>query len=147
MSIRQNRLRTFGCTNCEVGYLASQYQIPVGCKSCGSAKSSHDPVAIEKRIQNTVRVPSSLYVMNKSALTVQQNRSEASGWNQSSDRSASGVSVVRRRTKLQPGSLSAGGTGVDVKHNSYDRYLARKKGKVALKSSESKYNIVQGCSC
>ena len=35
----------------------------------------------------------------------------------------------RTRTRLRPGALSPGGTGVDIKHNSYHRYLARLKGK------------------
>ena len=33
-------------------------------------------------------------------------------------------------TKLRPGALKPGGYGVDVKHNSYARYLARKKSSV-----------------
>jgi hypothetical protein len=32
-------------------------------------------------------------------------------------------------TRLRPGALSPGGSGVDIKHNSYQRYLNRLKGK------------------
>ena len=68
-------------------------------------------------------------------------------WNQMSDRrmphhqpnpSASGSnpggnSVKRTITRLRPGALSPGGTGVDIKHNSYERYLNRIKGKAPLR--------------
>jgi hypothetical protein len=44
--------------------------------------------------------------------------------------SAYGASSTRRTiTRLRPGALSPGGSGVDIKHNSYDRYLNRLKGK------------------
>jgi len=64
-------------------------------------------------------------------------------WNQMSDRkephvqqvvsgSGSGYganSTKRTITRLRPGALSPGGSGVDIKHNSYERYLNRIKGK------------------
>jgi hypothetical protein len=40
-----------------------------------------------------------------------------------------GNSLKRTLTRLRPGALSPGGAGVDIKHNSYDRYLLRLKGK------------------
>jgi hypothetical protein len=41
-----------------------------------------------------------------------------------------GASSTRRTiTRLRPGALSPGGSGVDIKHNSYERYLNRLKGK------------------
>ena len=113
----------------------------------------------QKIIQNTVRVKSSLYTMNLGALNVYQrpniiyNLVDNSGstyavspgvnWNQMSDRkdphiqtvisgsgSTYGASSTRRTiTRLRPGALSPGGSGVDIKHNSYDRYLNRLKGK------------------
>ena len=113
----------------------------------------------QKIIQNTVRVKSSLYTMNLAALNVYQrpnstyNLVENGGssyivppgvnWNQMSDRrephiqvaqtgsgSTYGASSTRRTiTRLRPGALSPGGIGVDIKHNSYERYLNRLKGK------------------
>ena len=113
----------------------------------------------QKIIQNTVRVKSSLYTMNLGALNVYQrpkstyNVVDNSGstyvvspgvnWNQMSDRkephiqtvisgsgSTYGASSTRHTiTRLRPGALSPGGSGVDIKHNSYDRYLNRLKGK------------------
>jgi hypothetical protein len=113
----------------------------------------------QKIIQNTVRVKSSLYTMNLGALNVYQrpktmySLADNSGsayivppsvnWNQMSDRkephvqrvisgsgSTYGASSTKRTiTRLRPGALSPGGRGVDIKHNSYDRYLNRLKGK------------------
>jgi hypothetical protein len=117
----------------------------------------------QKIIQNTVRVKSSLYTMNLGALSVYQKPNKTysvadnSGatyivspgvnWNQMSDRkephvqvvvsgsgSAYGASSTRRTiTRLRPGALSPGGSGVDIKHNSYERYLNRIKGKAPLR--------------
>ena len=44
----------------------------------------------------------------------------------------------RTKTSLRPGALCPGGIGVDVKHNSYDRYLARKKKCLIIKDLERK---------
>jgi hypothetical protein len=92
----------------------------------------------QKQIQKTVRVNSSLYTMNLGALNVYQtpNPNYKVNWNQMSDRrvphvqqfrSGSNSSSIWRKTG--PGALSPGGVGVDVKHNSYERYLNRIKGK------------------
>jgi hypothetical protein len=68
-------------------------------------------------------------------------------WNQMSDRPkpanqltkvASGTSYHTSSTRhtitrLRPGAMSPGGVGVDIKHNSYDRYLNRLKGKTVLR--------------
>ena len=47
-------------------------------------------------------------------------------------------STKRTKTSLRPGALCPGGIGVDVKHNSYDRYLARKKKCLVVKDLERK---------
>ena len=101
-----------------------------------------------KLIHNTVRVPSSIYTMNLGALNVYQapNKIYGVNWNQMSDRrdphiqqansgggNPGGNSTKRSVTRLRPGALSPGGVGVDIKHNSYDRYLARLKGKKPLR--------------
>jgi hypothetical protein len=117
----------------------------------------------QKIIQNTVRVQSSLYTMNLAGLSaykkplntpqfVEQNGSgyiapAKVNWNQMSDRPkpanqltkvASGTSYHTSSTRhtitrLRPGAMSPGGVGVDIKHNSYDRYLNRLKGKRVLR--------------
>jgi hypothetical protein len=114
----------------------------------------------QKRIWNTVKVPASEYTMNLSSLNVYQVPSGSYAnvnWNQASDRavpantSVSKVSVVPSRgnstkssiTRLRPGSLKPGGFGVDIKHGSYDRYLARLKGKGPLKTQQPSSLTVQ----
>lgn len=117
----------------------------------------------QKLIQNTVRVYASLYTMNLAGLSGYQkplNRPqlvEQDGtpyvapakvyWNQMSDRArpanqitkvASGstyhTSSTRHTiTRQRPGAMSPGGVGVDIKHNSYDRYLNKLKGKAPLR--------------
>lgn len=93
-----------------------------------------------KIIQNTVRVPSSLYNNDLAALnTYQAPGRNGVNWNQMSDRQiphhqtisapTRGNSVRRTVTGVRPGAQTPGGYGVDVKHGSYDRYLRRLKGK------------------
>lgn len=152
-----------------------------------------------KLIQNTVRVYSSLYTMNLAGLNVYQKpnatyqpiylngsyyiSSPGVNWNQMSDRASPhtqvavtssgstyhGSSTKNSIVRLRPGSLSPGGTGCDIKHNSYDRYLNRIKGKGPLRrgvippnfgqpipfnraypvygGKVTKTNIVNGCNC
>lgn len=117
----------------------------------------------QKIIQKTVRVPSSLFTMNLASLNTYQSpptnyklidvngstyiSSPYVNWNQMSDRrqphiqfvksgsgSGYGASSTKRTiTRLRPGALSPGGSGVDIKHNSYERYLNRIKGKAPLR--------------
>lgn len=154
-----------------------------------SGLNSNTPAAQYQRqkiIQNTVRVPESLYVMNLGALNVYQRpklHNQLVNWNQMSDRAVphvqqagasgstyGGNSLRRSLTRLRPGALSPGGSGVDIKHNSYDRYLARIKGKGPLRQEiipeyfgvpqikstcaervyggkTIKTNIINGCDC
>ena len=53
-------------------------------------------------------------------------------------------SKLGSRTSLKPGCLAPGGYGVDQKHGSYARYLARKKGGNALRQQ---YCVKQPISC
>lgn len=116
-----------------------------------------------KQIWNTVRVPSSLYTMNLAGLNAYERPNErykivevagsfyvvspGVNWNQMSDRrephvqkvvtssgsTYGGSSLKRSLVRCRPGAGSPGGAGVDIKHNSYDRYLNRIKGKAPLK--------------
>ena len=111
-----------------------------------------------KIIQKSVRVPASVYTMNLGALTTYQeplNGYLDVNWNQMSDRKvpheqsqgASGVNPTNRHStkgkkpRLQPGALSPGGVGVDIKHNSYERYLNRLKGGKTLKQQKAPANF------
>jgi hypothetical protein len=128
-----------------------------GCSNnyCDSCKNGSYNDITQKRIWNTVRVPSSEYTMNLSSLTVYQkpytnNLYSGVNWNQMSDRAlpsnlnVSKISIVPSRgnstrssiTRHRPGSMRPGGKGVDIKHGSYARYLARLKGKGPLRTQE-----------
>ena len=96
----------------------------------------------QRRQWGLVSTSSSMYVSNLSAVTVRGGPNNAPkaafggvNWNQMSDRAVpsiipSTMNVPRYRTRHRPGASGSGGsraTGVDVKHDSYARYLARKK--------------------
>jgi hypothetical protein len=100
----------------------------------------------QKIIQNTVRVPASLYTSDLGALSVYQRPSLRTGvnWNQMSDRAVPhiqtnsgssqgsfyhGSSTRHTQTRCRPGACTPGGAGVDIKHNSYYRYMDRLKAK------------------
>jgi len=130
-----------------------------GCNKNLSGNNPASQYQRQKIIQNSVRVQSSLYTMNLAGLSGYQsplNRYqpiEQNGtiyfapprvyWNQMSDRSRPSVqkavtssgstyhgsSTKRTITRDRPGDMSPGGIGVDIKHNSYDRYLNKIKGK------------------
>lgn len=134
-----------------------------GCNQNLSSNNPASQYQRQKLIQNTVRVYSSLYTMNLAGLSSYQkplNKSqvvEQNGsvyvvppkvyWNQMSDRAkpahqttkvASGAtyhtsSTRHTITRNRPGAMSPGGIGVDIKHNSYDRYLNKLKGKAPLR--------------
>ena len=104
----------------------------------------------QKLIQNTVRIDSSQYMMNLGSLSAYQRPNKINAyvpWNQMSDRAepsrqkANGnggnnigsSSTKSSITRLRPGSMSPGGIGCDIKHNSYDRYLNRLKAKKPLR--------------
>lgn len=192
----------FVTTPCHLREDFLEQHIGRGCNGCARHLSNHAPEYLyqtQKIIQNTVRVPSSLYTMNLAALNAYERPKavpsvvEIGGatyiappgvnWNQMSDRkqphiqtgaTASGStyhssSTRHSITRMRPGALNPGGNGVDIKHNSYDRYLNRLKGKAPVRrgiipphygrvvpfnpaypiygAKEFKANIVAGCNC
>ena len=121
----------------------------VGCVSCGVSgecpilDSSGILITTNKRIYNASRVAASLYNGSLAAANVFAGSSNKSLYPsgreyQMSDRArgAIGTRVVPSHgnslsgslTRARPGASAPGGVGVDVKHDSYARYLARKKG-------------------
>ena len=122
-------------------------------RSCDTNLTSNTPAnqyQRQKLIQNTVRVPSSIYTMNLGSLTAYRRPTAATYgvcWNQMSDRPVPSVqrafvptgsnnSLNNKHhsvTSSRPGGQSPGGVGCDIKHNSYDRYLNRLKGKGPLR--------------
>jgi hypothetical protein len=159
-------------------------------RNCDTNLNSNTPAnryQIQKRIQKTVRVDSSLYTSNLAPFSVYQKPTKKTYnvcWNQMSDRVSPSYqpnivptgfyhSINNRRhsvTSSRPGGQNPGGYGVDIKHNSYDRYLNRLKGKGPLRrgpvpnilaAPEIKFNraypiyggkvmktsIIAGCNC
>jgi len=144
-----------------------------------------------KLIENTNRIYASLYISNLGPLTAYKKPIIKPNeglydvcWNQMSDRpipsiqkatvpTGTNLSTINRRhtsvTSSKPGCQTPGGIGCDIKHNSYDRYLNRLKGKGPLKrgiippyfgvpipfnqaypiygGKTLKTNIVSGCVC
>ena len=156
------------------------------CKSygCNSNLTSNNPASLyqkQKLIWNTVRVPASLYLSDLGALASYEAPLPVFNvnWNHMSDRRnrsfqpnlvAGGSfyhasSVKNTITRCRPGAGCPGGYGVDVKHNSYYRYMNRlkaqgpiRRGKIppgygiipvpGSKGGKSvKTNIVSGCDC
>jgi len=147
-------------------------------------KKSAEQYQTQKIIQKTVRIDASLYTSNIGPLSAYRNpleRNQNVCWNQMSDRPVPSVqkatvptgnsSLNRKHTSVtsgRPGCQNPGGVGVDIKHNSYERYLNRIKGKGPLKRDKKpsvspffgynpafpvyggktiKTNIVNGCVC
>ncbi len=128
-----------------VGLPAYYYRLR-SCDTNLNGNTPADQYQKLKLIQNTVRVPSSLYSANLGPLTAYRKPTAATYnvcWNQMSDRPIPSVQRVtvptgqnnsmnsRRHsvTSSKPGCQTPGGKGCDIKHNSYDRYLNRLKGK------------------
>jgi hypothetical protein len=122
--------------NCDYSVLSN-----IKCKTCLNVENANASADIkQKRIWKQVRVPSSTYATSLSSITSAANRlasGQNTNWNQMSDRvSASiqtatipsrGNSLHTSLTRHRPGASAPGGKGVDVKHDSYARYLNRKK--------------------
>jgi len=163
------------------------------CRNCDTNLNGNTPADQYQKlklIQNTVRVQGSLYTSNLGPLSAYKKPiSDPNAglygvcWNQMSDRPIPSVqratvptgyntSMNRRHTSVtssKPGSQTPGGIGCDIKHNSYDRYLNRLKGKGPLRRGKIpatfgapipfnpaypvyggktvKTNIVSGCDC
>ena len=130
-------------------------------RNCDTNMTSNTPANQYQKlklIQNTVRVPSSLYTMNLGALSAYSNPVNNTYnvyWNQMSDRRVPSVqktivpsginSSLNRKhysvTSSRPGGQSPGGIGCDIKHNSYDRYLNKIKAKNPLRRGEVPSNF------
>lgn len=159
------------------------------CRSygCNANLANNTPASQyqrQKLIWNTVRVPASLYMSDLSALASYEAPLPEFkvNWNQMSDRRnrsfqptlvAGGSfyhtsSVKNTITRCRPGAGCPGGYGVDVKHNSYYRYMNRlkaqgpiRRGKIppgygidplsrlrGVKGGKTvKTSIVSGCNC
>ena len=187
LSITDLMYNNYNCLSLYSNYPNYYYR----CSGCDTNLTSNTPAnqyQRQKIIQNTVRVPSSLYTMNLGSLSAYQKPENALykvNWNQMSDRALPSVqksnatgatyhssSTKSTITRLRPGAMSPGGVGCDIKHNSYERYLNRLKGKSFLRrgtipydfglglknykfnrafpiygGKTTKLNIINGCNC
>ena len=143
---------------CSGNYFISDIR---GCTTCTPGINTIDNSFItQKIIQHQTGVASSTYNNNLVPYQVTKGQNyyikQGTGLNfakVSSDRlrpsnsQNHNIRVVYRntsslqgsRTALRPGSLAPGGIGVDIKHNSYDRHLAKLKAK-NLRPRESTHN-------
>lgn len=105
---------------------AFKYKKPLTSLNEGS--TSHNTIQIQKEIQDQLHTSSSNYTQVLSSLTVSQdiNKAQKKAWHNASDRS------VKK---------TGSNYGVDIKHNSYDRYLAKKKS-TTLKTQNSQNSQV-----
>jgi len=128
--------------NCNCDYTENPSYNVIPCVNCSSCTSdiACSKVITQKRIWQQVRVPSSLYAMNVGSFTSAAERLQNgpyTNWNQRSDRQIASIqtavhpshgnSTKTTLTSNKPGACAPGGTGVDIKHDSYARYLNRKK--------------------
>ena len=129
----------FNCSTCCDGGIEFPGSRKMRCGECDNCKQL-EIEANNKKIEKKVLIQSGLRTMNLGALSVMGTYRKP--WNNQSDRptpamkmihGSRGNSIRGTRTSLKPGASSVGGVGVDVKHNSYDRYLAKKKNKFLRK--------------
>ena len=108
--------------------VAFKYKKPLTSLNEGS--TSHNTIQIQKEIQDQLYTSSSNYTQVLSSLAVSQDITTAQkkAWHNASDRS------VKK---------TGSNYGVDIKHNSYDRYLAKKKS-TTLKTQSSQQIPLQG---
>lgn len=172
-------------------YRSCNPNFPNRTQTSVSAFTPADQYQKLKLIQNTVRVYGSLYTANLGPLNAYrqpindpQNNLYGVCWNQMSDRpipsvqratvpTGNNISTINKRhtsvTSSRPGCQTPGGVGCDIKHNSYDRYLNRLKGKGPMRrgvipkgfgdpipfnpafpiygGKTTKTNIVNNCDC
>jgi hypothetical protein len=145
--------------------------MPTGCRSCVgdyNATSKALEVITQKRIWKTVRTSQSQYLTNLASQNVKGSQ-EGINWNQMSDRlvpsiqtayvPSRGNSLRTTKTANRPGASGPAGVGVDVKHDSYARYLARRKAKTLRTNTSTSsippmignknvvYGMIANCMC
>lgn len=110
-----------------------RYKKPVGPEGC----LPQSQIQIQKQIQNQVRVPASLYTMNKASLSINSNNlnNNDKSWNNMSDR------IEKHGNSKQENSSIKANSGVDIKHNSYARYLGKLKSQ-NLKTEPISTNLI-----
>jgi hypothetical protein len=125
-------------SNCDTPFMATnsnfKYKKPVVCPI--DASSSHNTIQIQKEIQNQLHSSSSSYTQVISSLNVSKdinNSAHNKPWHNASDRAQAHGQISRNVVTSQKENK-----GIDIKHNSYARYLAKKKsGTLKTQKTES----------
>jgi len=114
-------------SNCDTPFMNTnsnfKYKKPVVCPI--DASSSHNTIQIQKEIQNQLHSSSSNYTQVISSLNVSQdinNSATKKPWHNASDRTQAHGQTSRNIVTSHEENK-----GIDIKHNSYSRYLAKKK--------------------
>ena len=100
---------------------AFKYKKPIACPIEGS--TSHNAIQTQKAIQNVLHTSSSNFTQVLSSLTTSTDISSGKPWHNASDRAQKHGAINASSSTSQKIN-----SGIDIKHNSYARYLAKKKG-------------------
>ena len=100
---------------------AFKYKKPIACPIEGP--TSHNVIQTQKAIQNVLHTSSSNFTQVLSSLTTSTDISSGKPWHNASDRAQKHGAINASSTTSQKIN-----SGIDIKHNSYARYLAKKKG-------------------
>ena len=138
---RSSNIQYKECSDRPNNYTRSCTHCVCDADGCSPLVNSQQTLQAEnRRIYDVSRVPASEFSMNLAAFNVYKGSRSDIGetWNQSSDRAIQhvtpnpvpsfGNSTKSSLTRMRPGAMKPGGRGVDIKHNSYARYLNRIKG-------------------
>jgi len=117
----------FWCTNCQGKCYIDPHLLSLDPSNPSKAQTSFNRIARSKRLDNAVRLCSSLNLMKKTSLLISKERKNpATPFNGQSDRALPSVNPITKKV------------GVDKKKGSYARYLALKKGNI-IRSDNWKY--------
>jgi hypothetical protein len=108
---------------------AFKYKKPIPCPITGP--TSHNAIQTQKAIQNVLHTSSSNFTQVLSSLTTTTDISSGKPWHNASDRAQKHGTINANSSTSQKIN-----SGVDIKHNSYARYLAKKKG-ISLRTEPS----------
>jgi len=108
---------------------AFKYKKPIPCPITGP--TSHNAIQTQKAIQNVLHTSSSNFTQVLSSLTTATDISSGKPWHNASDRAQKHGTINANSSTSQKIN-----SGVDIKHNSYARYLAKKKG-ISLRTEPS----------
>ena len=142
--------------DCKIAY---HYCRGTTCGQTWNLTTNSNKTTNYKIINNLVRIPSSLRTMNISTFASYQKPIGPLyvNWNQMSDRAIAsnqktyvpsfGSSTKSSITRERPGAQSPGGVGCDIKHNSYNRYLNKLRGKQKYRINPNIINNNSNCLC